>query len=212
MKKITPLIAVTVILLAGCSTSTYITGSWKSPSPPSAAYNSLLIAAMTKNTVVRSTLENDMADAIGSGVQTLKSINEFPPDFNGADSNKQVMLDNMKNRNVRGILVISILKKENDSRYIGPEPYTPMGYVYYNNFWSYYSYWYPTVYDPNYYTPDKVYYMETNLYDTQSEKLIWSAQSKTYTPDNLIPFSKEFAQVITGKLRTDGLLPPKAAK
>src|SRR4051812_43809278 len=75
------------VLLQCCAPSTYITGTWKAPAAPQGTYSSILVAALTSNTIAKATLENDMAKAIGSGVTVLKSIDEFPPGISGADSN-----------------------------------------------------------------------------------------------------------------------------
>jgi hypothetical protein len=171
-------------------------------------YNTILVAALTNNTIAKATLEGDIAKELGKNVNVLKSIEQFPPDVSGSDSSKINMLNRVKNKNVDGILTISILSKETESRYIrGRYPYDPLGYPFYNDFWGYYNYWYPSFYDNGYYVQNKVYFIETNLYDVQSEKLMWSAQSKTYNPEELHLFSREFATVITSKMKADGMLP-----
>ncbi|HEY0031127.1 MAG TPA: hypothetical protein VGC65_10245 [Bacteroidia bacterium] len=191
-----------------CTPTTYVTGSWKSPLPPSKQYSNILVAAFTKNTIAKATLEADMAKALATGgVTVLKSIDEFPPDIKNSDSSKITIMDKVKNRNVDAILTVSIISKETESRYVpSPSPYSPLSYGYYNNFWGYYSHWYPRFYDPVYYSTEKIYYLETNLYDVITEKLMWSAQSKTYIPDDLPAFSKEFSKIIADKMRTDGVL------
>jgi hypothetical protein len=110
-------------------------------------------------------------------------------------------------KNMDAILTLSTVKQETQTRYVpGSSPYSPLGYPYYNDFWGYYSYWYPRFYAPGYYVLDKIYYIEVNLYDTQTEKLVWSAQSKTYNPDDLPSFSREFSDVIADKLKNDGMI------
>jgi hypothetical protein len=196
-----------IILLAGCAPTTYITGSWKSPTAANKQYKSILVAAFTSNTIARSTLEKDMAAILAKNVTVLKSIDEFPPTVNNTDSSKAVIIDKMKGR-IDAILAISIISRETETRYIpGERPYDPLNYMYYNDFWGYYNYRYPTLYQQGYYEQNKVYYIETNLYDAENEKLIWSAQSKTYSPDDLEPFSKEFATVIVTKMQEEKIIP-----
>lgn len=209
-RKILPIVSI-FIFLECCAPSTYITGSWKSPAPLTKQYNNIFVAALTNNTIAKATLENDMALILGKNVKVLKSIDEFPPNVSGSDSNKVEILNKVKTKNADAILTISILNKETESRYVrGRTPYDPLGYPFYNDFWGYYSYWYPSFYDQGYYIQNKIYYIETNLYDVQTEKLMWSAQSKTYDPDDLKSFSKEFASIIVTKLRADGMLPAVA--
>lgn len=49
----------------------------------------------------------------------------------------------------------------------------------YGNCWDYYGYCSQAVYTPGYTAEDEYALMEINLYDTQDDKLIWSATSET---------------------------------
>lgn len=212
--KAKPILFITMAaLLQCCAPSTYITGSWKNSSATTKQYKSILVAALTGNTIAKSTLENDMQNALGKNVTTLKSIDELPPGISSNDSSKANLLDKVQKKNVEAILTISIISRETESRYVrNGNPYDPMGYSYYGDFWGYYDHWYPSFYGQGYYEENKVYFIETNLYDSKTEKLVWSAQSKTYSPDDLQPFSKEFASIIVSKMRTDGVLGAAPAK
>ena len=65
------------------------------------------------------------------------------------------------------------------------------------------------MYDPGYYTTDKSYYLEANLYDVESEQLVWSAQSETTNPANLEAFARTFAMVISDQMIKDGVIVKK---
>jgi hypothetical protein len=196
------------ILFTSCGPSTVITASWKSPSVPPQKYSKILVAALTSNTITKVILENEFALALGNGINVLKSITEFPPDIHNTDSDKEAIMKKVKNKNVDAILTITLINKETETRYIpGSYSYNPIiGYNYYDNFWGYYSYRYPYSYDPGYYVQDKIYFIETNLYDVKTEKLVWSAQSRTYNPAGLQKFSKEFSNIIVAQMKKDGVL------
>lgn len=191
-----------------CSPSTVITATWKNTVAQTHPYSRIIVAALTNNTIAKETVENDIAIALGASVEVLKSISEFPPDISNSDTDKVTILNNVKNKNIDAILTISLVNKETDTRYVpGRVPYDPIsGYAYYDSFWGYYSHWYPSAFNQGYYIEDKVYFIETNLYDVKSEKLIWSAQSKTYNPSDLKTFSKEYSTLIAKKLKQDGLI------
>ncbi len=196
------------VFFVSCGPSTVITGSWKNPELPSQKYNRILVAALTSNTIAKVTVENEMAAALGNSVNVLKSVSEMPPNIHNADSDKDTIMNRVKNKNIDAILTISLISKETESRYVpGANPYNPIaGYNYYDSFWSYYNYGYPYYYSPGYYIQEKIYFIETNLYDALTEKLIWSAQSRTYNPAGLEKFSKEFAAIIVAKMKKDGIL------
>lgn len=208
MKTVNWLLLLIPTLAVCCSPSTVITASWKSTTAKSQPYSRIIVAALKSNTIAKETVENDIATILGTSTEILKSISEFPPDISNSDTDKVAIMNKVKNKNIDAILTISLVNKETDTRYIpGRAPYNPVnGYPYYDNFWGYYSYWYPNTFNQGYYIEDKVYFIETNLYDVKTEKLIWSAQSKTYNPLDLKTFSKEYSTLIAKKLKQDGLI------
>lgn len=192
-------------LFYSCSPSSQITGAWKNPKS-AIQYSNILVAAMTNSIEAKSTVENNMvASLVGKGVMVSKSLDVFPPNF-GKDITKEEMMSKIRQRGSDAILTVTLVDKKTESRYIpGSYGYAPV--LTYNRFWGYYTYWYPTMYsNPGYYSQDRIYYMETNLYDTQTEELIWSAQSETYNPKNLSGFSQELANIIANKLEKDGII------
>jgi hypothetical protein len=205
------------IVLINCSTPTHITGSWKNPNLVEKNYKTVLIAALTHNTVVRSTLEADLQTTLaGYKINGIKSIDEFPPGLQARDSiGKEELLADVRKKGYSAILTIAVLKKETDSRYVGsPWMYSPMmNYGYYGSFWGYYNYWYPYTYNPSYYSAGTTYYLETNLYDGQNEGLVWSGQTETYSYDGINSVSKEVAKAVIEKMRSDSIFgPQKPAK
>jgi hypothetical protein len=196
-----------VVVLFSCYPATKITGSWKNPAAPSRNYKTVFIAALTANNIARSTLENHLEEALAvHGIKSFKSINEFPPNFQKDSLTREAILNSVQSNKNEAILTVTILRKETESRYVRGT-YAPMGvYGYYGNFWGYYSYLYPYAYSPGYYTVDEVYYLETNLYDSKTEALVWSAQSQTYSYRNMNTFSRNFARLIVDKMIKDAVL------
>lgn len=170
-----------------------------------------MVAGLTQSIDAKRTIENSMSTALSSkGVAATKSIEVFPPNF-GKDITKEDMLNSIRKKGADAILTVSLVDKQTESRYVpGTYGYTPIPM--YNRFWGYYNYMYPTMYSPNYYTEEKIYYMETNLYDADTEELVWSAESETYNPDNLSGFSQTLANIIANKLENDGLIGKQIVK
>jgi len=185
-----------------------ITGTWKSPALDLKNYENFLVAALTNNTVGKSAVENNLAEMLGKyQIAASKGIDVFTPEASNSDSDLVRIQNNVHSEGFDAILAVSLLKKETESRYVRDRYalYDPFHYDHYQSFGGYYSYWYPYTYNPDYYT-EKVYYIETNLYDAKTEKLVWSAQSKTYYMDDLSSFSKGFAKSIVAQLRKDGII------
>jgi hypothetical protein len=198
-----------LVLLAACSSSTQITGSWKNPAAKP-AYNRIIVAALTTSVRARQTVENDLARELAdNGIAVTKGFDVFPPSFTESkEPDKDAMLKKIRGENVDAIMTITLVDKETETRYVpGSYGYTPVTrYRWYGRFSGYYTNWYPTMISPGYYEENRVYFIETNLYDADTEELIWSAQSETYNPSDLSSFSAEFASIVVARMREDGVL------
>ena len=202
------LLLLTNFIFYACAPSTSITGTWKNPESPTKGIKNLAIVALTDNVLARQQVENELQEALQkSNLIVRKSIELLPPDFQTAKAEKDEILKRVRQSNIDAILTVSLLDEKTESRYVpGNMTYAPFGFGYYGSFGGYYNYLAPMMYGQGYYREDKTYFIETNLYDAQSEQLIWSAQSETYNPADLKSFSKDFAKVTADKMRKDGLL------
>ncbi len=197
------------LLLISCSSTSNITGSWKNPARDAYGYKNVVVTALTSNIQAKTTVENNIAGQLSNrGVQALKGMEVFPPEFSDGEPQKEEMLREIRNREAEAILTIALIDEKTESRYVpGSYDYSPFPmFSYYGRFWGYYSYLRPLTYAQGYYVEDKVYFIEANIYDATSEQLIWSAQSEIYNPTNLTAFSEEFAKVLVQKLQRDKII------
>lgn len=202
--------------IAGCASSTQILGSWKSPEIEAQQYRRIVVAALTDNVLARQEVENDLQAQLQSrGIEATRSIDLFPPSAaskSGPDVN--LLMERIKSNGHDAILTAALVDEQTKTRYVpGSMGYRPMTrFMWYGSFRGYYTFWYPTLYDPGYYTENKVYYLETNLYDVASDRLVWSAQSKSYSPRNLRKAASQFAEVTVQKMTEDNVLPSVVAQ
>lgn len=198
-------------ILSGCSPAQRVTSSWTSKeSLPKEAYRSLFIAVLTDNQAAKNIIEADLAaSATAMGMQVVKSGEVFAPNFSREKGpSKAEMLETIKQKGCDAIFTLAVVDKQSETRYVpGSVNYSPfMGYS--GGFYGYYSFWQPTLYSPGYYTTNKTYFFEANLFDAGSEKLVWSMQSEAYNPNKISKFSKEYTQLLLGRMKTD-LAKPK---
>ncbi len=213
MKKFA-ILAVILVLAVNCRPSSEITGSWRNPNQKAIAatekIQSILVTALTERTNARQTVEDEVAAALeAQGFRTVRSMDVLPPTFtNGKTPDRKELLSRIKETNADAILTIALIDQETETRYApGNVAYAPIPrFSYYGTFWGYYNTWSPTLYSPGYYNEDKVYFIETNLYDAESEELLWSAQSETYNPSSLPNFSREFSRMVVTAMKEEGLL------
>lgn len=198
-------------LISACSTSTRITGSWKDPAVDASTGESkrVLITALTRNIEVRTKLETALAQkAAELNIDATKSSDIFTPDFFHEIPARDELFAKIRQAGVDAVLTVSLIDTESETRYVrGSTRYAPLpAYYWYGGFYSYINYWHPIMYDPGYYVTDKTYFLETNLYSTETDRLIWSAQSETVNPTSIDAFAKEYPEVLLERMVKDGLL------
>jgi hypothetical protein len=198
-------------MIISCSPATSITGSWVDPSArgKSTTGITVFIASLSRNMEVRTKLENALAEqAARRNIKTIKSTEYFRPDFYQQLPKERELLSKIENSGANAILTVSLIHKGSETRYVpGTRSYAPYSYYsWYGGFYSYYNYWRPMFYEPGYYVTDKTYFLETNLYDLKTNKIVWSAQSETVNPGSIDNFVKTYPGVLLAQMVKDGLL------
>lgn len=198
-------------MIVSCSPISRITGSWVEPSAKGKLLSgkTIFIASLTRNIKVRTELENGFTQLVAvKNIKTVKGSDYFNPEFYKKIPAEKALQTQIKNSGADYVLTISLINKNSETRYVpgtrGYAPYPRFGW--YGGFYSYYNYWYPMFYEPGYYVTDRTYFMETNLYDLDGNKLIWSAQSETVNPGSIDNFVNTYPKVLVDQLVKDGLL------
>lgn len=205
------------LFLVSCGSSTSISQSWTNADKLNTkSYNSVFIVALTGNMAAKTLIEDELAFyAEKNGTKAIKSHELFPATFTqGNIPEKEALLQIIRDSGADAIFAVSLLDQETETRYVPGNTnyaygYNPLSYSYYGNFYGYYNTMHPIVYDPGHYTTDKIYFLESNLYDAESGELLWSAQSKTYNPSGLESFTQDYTEALIKQLEKDGLRAPQ---
>jgi len=210
MKKLSSaflaLIAVSM-LFESCGPAQKVTSSWVNPQHVVGAkkYHKIFIAALVNNPSVRQHLEEDMASAgKAKGYEVVRSIDAYGPSFTKDNApSKEAILEKVRSLGCDLIYTVILVDKQSEQRYVpGTATYAPYsGYGY--RFPGYYNYWSPYMYDPGYYTTDKTYFMEGELFDAETETMIWSVQTESYNPSSIDKFSKQLTDLMQARLEKD---------
>lgn len=198
-------IAFAALYLVSCGPSQRITSAWKSPDMTSKTYNTVFILALMENQSARNIIETDMANAAtAKGYKVYKSSEVFAPSFQkGNLPSKQDVIDKVRSLGCDAIVSSHLVDKQSETRYV-PGTTTYMPYGAYGMGWGGYYGYYGSMYStPGYYTTDKTYFLETNIFDVESEKLIWSAQSEAYNPSSISKFSRDYTAILAEQIRKD---------
>jgi len=198
------------VILSACTPSQKITTSWVNREAlPKGPYKSIFVVAITQNNSAKYIVEDQLSKLLTSrGKRVIKANDIFPPGLKDSPNiTKDLLVNAIKRTGCEAIFVISLLDTKTEERYHQGTSYDPMShYDYYRSYYGYYSYRYPEVYQPGYYTTDKTYFLETNFYDIASDQLLWSIQSNAYNPNDLESMFKTYSGLIIAQLKKEGLI------
>lgn len=215
MNKVSLFIAALfMFFVMSCGPTQRITSSWINPElKEKPVYKKIFIMALSQNPSYKATIEQDLAYAANAkGLQVIKSSEFFQPNFTASGTNapvdKEVILSKLRAAGCDVIFTVSLVDKKSETRYVpGTTSYSPyMGYGGYGGygFGGYYGYAYGSMYStPGYYTEDKTYFMQANLFDAATEKLLWAAQSEAYDPTKISEFSKDYSAILIERMNRD---------
>ena len=209
MKKLILQICAIVLIFSSCSTSSMITGSWRDPSTDLKKYKRIFVAAMTDNVPARQKVEDEIASSLTSfGLTVVKSIDVFPPNIETMGVKRSdFAMQKIAATNNEAILTIALVDTKTETRYIPNVSMYPVNsFGYYRTFVGYYDYWYGNYYNNGYYTTENTYYIETNLFDASTGKLVWSTQSESYNPGSLNGFISGYKKSMIKQLEQDNLI------
>ena len=199
-----------VLLFLACSPATDITGTWRNPGYEGEHIRRIIVTAITGNAEAKETIENDLETALTEkGYEVVKGQEVFgPADTLETKLQRTAFLDKLSDAGIDAILAVSVLNDDSDNRFVpGKYNYEPIQrFEYYRGFFGYYNERQPTVNTPGFFEENNVFFLETNLYDTRTEELIWSAQSETYSPADMTAVSRDFSSVVITRLEKDGLI------
>ena len=167
-----------------------------------------MVVGLTSNFLARSNVEDHMVEMLKrrGNVNARVSDNIFTRDMKITDEMKAEVAGKLREQGFDGLLTVALVSIDEQTRYVPGTAYNPYAYPWYGNYWGYYGYYSPMVYAPGYYTSNKIYTIEANLYDVATEKLVWAARSETVDPSSVIKFSKEYSKKIVYQLDQEGML------
>jgi hypothetical protein len=203
------LMIVSVLTGAGCSSGTKVTSSWKSPDAPSssAAFKKVMVLAVLtdKDRSLQQSMETEMVNQLSSkGISAASAFQTYGP--NRFSSNEKQAIKQLKRTGADAVMTIALLDKTKEKNYVpGNVTYQPAG-IYYNRFWGYYNYSYNRLYSPGYYTTNTSYFWESNLYNLQNNKLVYSVQTESFDPSSAGSLAKDYSKKITENMMKQGVL------
>ncbi len=209
MKKTAYLLIALAIMVQGCM-STKFQASWKAPDFDGKAYEQVLVWGLSDNVANRSTVEDEVTHFLNlKGVNTHSGADILPYDRKIIPEDQKVIKKKLIEKGYDAVLTIGLKDIKEETHYVqGTGYYNPMSYGYYGSFYGYSSYMYGSVYQPGYYSSTEMIYLETNLWDVNSGKLVWSGQSKSTSQGTVDKTANAYARAVVTELINKGILQP----
>lgn len=172
----------TVLLVSSCA-NTKISQSWVEPDNIK-SYNDLLIIGIAESEQNRRAYESYFVEELKAiGIEAEASYKLIK---SGEKIERDTVAKAIKGLNIDGVIVTHLMAVDEETIYRPSMDYMPMyGGGYYGGLYSYYPHVNTYVSRPGYYTTHETYTLETNLYDVESEELVWSARSRTFSPESV---------------------------
>jgi len=196
-----------VILILGglgmvsCSASTTLKNSWRDPTVTGPLeFNKVLVVMLTKDGSTRRTVEDDLVKRITAHhkVEAVPSYTILmESDLRDKEHAKQIIKDAGFDGAV-ALRVVGVVKEVNYVPGSYPSPYY--------NFWGYYDYAWPAVYDPGYLQTDTIVNIETLVYSLKDDKLVWTGTTESFNPSNLDDLVAGIGAAVSADMRKEGLI------
>ena len=189
------------LLLTSC-VSTELTSVWTSQGDAE-PLTKLLVVGVSDSEHQRRVFEDTFVSKINeAGLVAVAGYHML--DATGNPNPDQV-LEKVSALDVDAVLVTHVLGVEEKSIFHPPTIHT-VPYRYYDSFSGYYRTVYDYVHQPGYTTNHVEVRLETNLYDSASHSLLWSAQSRTLDPKSTEKLISELSTQVIKGLREAGFL------
>jgi hypothetical protein len=190
-------------LLAG----TRVVSRWVLTGIPIPRLQKMLVAAVMDNYIIRQEFEDTMKTQLAKyGVEGVQSYMVLPPKNEMMEGE---LRQRIKESSLDSVLVVrpKAVRTESEEVITGGMYVPPPGYY---NFWPYWSTVYGSFIPTSSYTQENVIVrVECNLYDTKTEKLVWSGLTDTVYSKDFEKLGKEYAKTLIDQLKKDKVLKKK---
>lgn len=200
-RKCAALVIAVTAMLAACAQAHISIGSWKDP-----AYHKkitkVFVIGVTRRAKIRQDFETSVVEKLQQkGVTAVASANLIPLDKDiGKEAVKARVKAAIEGKGYDAVLVSRLIGVDKTATYVPPT--SRMDYTYTGAIMTAYT----MEFTPGHMVHDVVVSIETNLYDTASEKLVWSMTSRSFNPVDAAEVIMPLSDSIIKDLAKNGLI------
>jgi len=186
---------------------TRIVHRWVLTGLPMPDVQKMLVAGVMENYLIRQEFEDEMKKQLAKfGVEGVQSYLVLPPKNEMTEGE---LKQRIKESSLDSVLIVRPKAARTESQEVvtGGVYTPPPGYY---SFWPYWNMAYGDFVPTSSYTrEDVIVRVEFNLYNTKTEKLIWSGETDTVYSKDFEKLGKEYAKTLVGQLKKDKVIKKK---
>lgn len=188
------------LLVAACAT-TEIKAVWKDPSYQTRPAR-IMVIGVAKNPLNRRLFEDEFVLQLKTkGTEAVASHTVLP---DAQQEDQAAIAAKVKELKADSVLITRLVSKKTVKVYVPGTAYYPPPF--YGTWPDYYSYSYHYMYSPGYITEDEYAIIETNLYESGNDKLVWAATSETLVSDSNKKLIRSYIGIMVNTMAKQGLL------
>ena len=200
-----------LVTLLSCAAGTRLTSSWAEPTAAGRSFQKFCVVAIAQRPPRRRMFEDMFMNALTR--RGLSAVSSYT--FAEGRLDKEAAKAKLEEIGADAVIVTRLVDQQSIREYYPP---TTVAYAapsaYYGDWYGYYALGTSFTSTPGYIVENKVYRLETNLYDVAGEKLLWTGLTEATLSEGDTPRDK-VKTVITAvmdDLARHKLLPPAKRK
>jgi hypothetical protein len=206
MKNVFPLsLLLTIVLILGaCGASVKMLGSWMDNSMAGYSIDNVLVIGLSRKDIKRNLWENTFVELLAKKNVKAQASHNITDD-QMIEPDRQSIIEALQKSGADTVLITRVIDSNTEIKTLpGFVNYQPLPV--YSGMHDYYGFAYRSVYVPPIDISKTTAYLESNVYDIATEKLIWTAQSEAIDANLLKSDYAKIANLLLDDLRKKKLL------
>ena len=195
------LAALAAVGLAACAT-TRLTSVWRDETYRGPQLRKVLVVGVSERAVIRRLFEDEFTrqlKARGSDATPSYTIGSLE-----LLQDRAASVAKIRELGFDGVLVTRLVDRKTVTTYYPPTYLGPPGYA--GGWYGYYSLSYGYVTSPGYTVESQVVNLETSVYETKADRLVWSALSETFLEGSSQSLVRSLIKLLVANLAKAGLV------
>jgi hypothetical protein len=191
-------------IVSGCS-STKLVESWSAPGDEIKPIKKILVLALMHDDLHRRVYEDVFSKQISKdGVIGIPGYTVMP-NRKDYDEEHEIRAA-VKKTGADAALLTRLVAVEKQERYTPPSYRYSPSFGYRNGLYDYYGMSYNAMYTPGYTTVDTVVSLETSVFSTATEKMIWAGSTRSFNPSSANSVITKNVELIIADMKKSGLI------